>query len=523
MMDIALVAIPRLNIDAPPMGIASIKGSVVSDGYTAKCFDVNINLYHSVSFDTWLELDSYFQTDLRYTGTSLEGAGSREINFINIVQKRKEELVCYNVYKDFLETEIKKILEHEPEWIGLSVFSVNSVISTVNFLSLLKEIKPDQKVVAGGMGLSSFGLGGNSNFGEFLIKQGLITTYISGEGELAIIDLLKESRESKLAPQIGDKLAIIDLLTEDKESKIAPQINDLNSLPFPEYDDFDLELYPGKENMVYITGSRGCVRACTFCDINSLWKKFRYRSGENIAAEILAGYKKYNTIDFYFTDSLINGNMKEFVKLLDTMIDYKEKGLLPDELMFGGQFIARPMGRFPEEYYAKMQAAGVYNISVGMESGSDRVLADMRKGTTRADHDYMMEMLQKYGIRINLLMLIGYPTETEEDFEDTLDMIKDYKRYSDSGIIWGIVLGKTMVVLPNTPIADSAQHWNIAYDDTGNWISTDNSTLTYHERVKRRMRAGRLCEDLGYVIKSQIVTVNSLHEIVTQGGYDSIS
>lgn len=500
-MDIALVAIPRLNIDAPPMGIASIKSSVLQAGYTAKCYDLNINLYHTVSFDTWLELDNYFQTDLRYTGTSLDGAGSREINFVNIVQKRKQELACYQEYKDFLKTQIEKILLDNPTWVGLSVFSVNSVISTINFLTLLKEIKPDQKVVAGGMGLSSFGLGGNSNFGEFLIEQGLITTYISGEGELAIQDLLKEG----------------------KESKITPQINDLNSLPFPNYDDFDLSLYPGKENMIYITGSRGCVRACTFCDINSLWKKFRYRSGDNIASEMLNGYKKYGTTDFYFTDSLINGNMKEFLKLLDTVIDYKKQGLLPEDLMFGGQFIARPKARFPEEYYAKMQAAGVYNISVGMESGSDKVLADMRKGTTREDHDFMMEMLQKYGIRINLLMLIGYPTETEEDFELTLDMIKDYKRYSDSGIIWGIVLGKTMVVLPNTPIADNADHWSIAYDSTGNWISKDNPTLTYHERVKRRMRAGRLCEDLGYVIKSQVVTVNSLHEIVTQGGYDSIS
>ena len=405
MIDIALVAIPRLNIDAPPMGIASIKGSVVASGYSAKCFDSNINLYHSVGFDTWLELDNYFQTDLRYTGTSLDGAGSREINFINIVQKRKKELRCYNEYSNFLETEIKKILEHEPEWIGISVFSVNSVISTVNFLSILKQINPDQKVIAGGMGLSSFGLGGNSNFGEFLVNENLITTYISGEGELAIIDLLKDG----------------------KESKFTPQINDLNSLAFPNYDDFDLSLYPGKENMVYITGSRGCVRACTFCDINSLWKKFRYRSGDNIAAEILEGYKKYNTTDFYFTDSLINGNMKEFVKLLDTIIDYKKQGLLPDELMFGGQFIARPINRFPEEYYAKMQAAGVYNISVGMESGSDRVLADMRKGTTRDDHDFMMQMLQKYGIRINLLMLIGYPTETEEDFQKTLALLDETK------------------------------------------------------------------------------------------------
>ena len=80
-----------------------------------------------------------------------------------------------------------------------------------------------------------------------------------------------------------------------------------------------------------------------------------------------------------------------------------------------------------------------------------------------------------------------------------------------------------MVVLPNTPIAEQPEKWGIQYDDHGNWISTHNKELNYHERVRRRLIAGRMCEDLGYVIKSQVVTVNSLYEIVKKGGYDSIA
>jgi hypothetical protein len=494
-MDIVLVSVPRITIDAPPMAIAAIKASAESAGFTAKTYDLNIDLYRKVSFAVWLELDSYFQADLRYI------TKEKSIDFINLVEKRQADLSCLHDYLAILESQIDMVLSHGAEWIGLSIFSVNSVISSIDFLRLLRSKAPKQKVVAGGMGLSSFGLGGSANFGEYLIENNLITTYISGEGELAIIDLLNTGHAGKS----------------------TEQIDDLDALPFPNYSDFNFEQYDAPENTIYITGSRGCVKACTFCDINSLWKKFRFRSGQSLVQEMLAGYNQYKTCEFSFTDSLINGSIKEFIKLLDCVIDYKQQGILPSHLLFGGQFICRPQSVFPEEYYQKMEKAGVYNLSVGLESGSDKVLADMRKGATKKDYDFMMAMFQKYNIRCNLLMLIGYVTETEEDFELTLQMFRDYAKYSDYGIINGISLGKTMVILPNTPVAIEWQRWGIEHDHTGNWISSLNPNLTYLERVRRRIKAGNLCEELGYVQKLQIASTNNLFEMVVKDGYDSIS
>ena len=120
-------------------------------------------------------------------------------------------------------------------------------------------------------------------------------------------------------------------------------------------------------------------------------------------------------------------------------------------------------------------------------------------------------------------MLIGYHTETDEDFNLTLKLFKDYKKYSDSGIINGISLGKTMVILPNTPVANDPFRWGIEHDDEGNWVSTLNPRLNYKERVRRRSIAGRLCEDLGYALKLQVASVNNLYEMLLKGGYDSIS
>ena len=118
-------------------------------------------------------------------------------------------------------------------------------------------------------------------------------------------------------------------------------------------------------------------------------------------------------------------------------------------------------------------------------------------------------------------MIIGYPTETLKDFQATLDMFTRYKKYSDAGIVWGVNLGKTLVVLPGAPLGENPDHYGIDFDQKGNWINKDIG-LDYNERVRRRMVVQRHIESLGYVVKSTVTTINSLHEIVKSGGYDSI-
>ena len=88
------------------------------------------------------------------------------------------------------------------------------------------------------------------------------------------------------------------------------QITDLDAEPYPNYDDYKLQEY--KSQKLLITGSRGCVRHCTFCDIHTHWKKFVWRSGMEIAKEMLHQSKKYGISKFLFTDSLINGSMKAY-------------------------------------------------------------------------------------------------------------------------------------------------------------------------------------------------------------------
>jgi hypothetical protein len=109
-------------------------------------------------------------------------------------------------------------------------------------------------------------------------------------------------------------------------------------------------------------------------------------------------------------------------------------------------------------------------------------------------------------------MVIGYPTETADDFNKTLEMLDRFSYYSDEGVISGVNLGKTMVVLPGSPIGENPTHWNISHDDNKNWISLSNPSLTFRERVRRRIEAQKKCQELGYIVKWPVTTLMTLKQ-----------
>ena len=76
--------------------------------------------------------------------------------------------------------------------------------------------------------------------------------------------------------------------------------------------------------------------------IHEFWTKFKFRSGQNIADEMIENYKTHGITDFYFMDSLINGSMKAYRELCSTLVEYYKQNNLPEKFFrWGGQFIVR--------------------------------------------------------------------------------------------------------------------------------------------------------------------------------------
>jgi radical SAM superfamily enzyme YgiQ (UPF0313 family) len=432
--DIVIITVPGLMQRIPQAAPALLKGTVEAAGFTCRTLDFNLQFYQEVS--DYQQMESYFMTGLN---------PEEESNASELIKKWTLDIIKLN-----------------PKFVGISVFTYQNRVATELFCRHIKQLS-NIKIILGGQGLSDGGILGAAGFGKTLFDQQLADYWIRSEGEVSLVELLKGNTNY---PGIN--------------SDTFKQIDDLDSVPFPNYDDYDLDAYEMRS--LPITGSRGCVRSCSFCDIHDHWK-YRFRTGQNMADEMLYLNKKYNITHFNFTDSLNNGSLREFRKFIKIIADHNRNSETP--LQWMSQFIVRPPGQVNEEYWKNIADSGAVGLGIGVETGSDRVREHMNKKFSNADLDYTMTMLDKYKISCVFLMIVGYPTETEEDFQETMDMFVRYKKYNH--IIKNVVVGSTLSILPGTPLFNEAEESNIILDKyENNWVALNNPELTLEKRIQRR-------------------------------------
>lgn len=456
-VDIILAIVPRIQDDFgyTPAGPALLKGSLQSHGFKAKVIDFNAQLEQAV------------------TGSDLTALSNFFMNY-NFYNKDVGQMALAQV-----DQWAQQIVAENPKWLGISVFSYNSQRAARLLSIRVKQLNSQIKIVIGGAGIIT-----DFFFAEDLKESHLIDAYIRGEGELALIELLKGN---ELYPGIN--------------GIPFQQIDNIESIAFPNYDDYELVTYTNQRGLVAlpITGSRGCVRKCTFCDVASQWPKYRFRSGKSIADEVKHQVNRYGVKGFRFTDSLINGSLRAFKDMVHELAEFRDT--LPDHKKFywDSHFIVRGSKEMPPEMFDIMSRSGASLMLMGVESGSQAVRDHMQKGFTQEQLDYCMQQFARTGIKVRFLMIVGYPTETEQDFQNTLDMFTQYQVYAQSGIIDEINLGLTLNLLPNTPLHANREQYGIVQENhINNWICKSNPSLTYKERLRRRIILQEHVETLGY-------------------------
>jgi len=452
MIDIVIISVPGVMRRTPQAAPALLKSSVESAGFTCRTIDFNLKFYQEVSnFD---ELETYFATGLN--NNEHETASRLVANWT------------------------QQIIDLNPRFVGISVFTYQNRIASKLFCQHLRRLNKNIKIILGGQGLTDGGIEGESGFGKQMFDQQLTDFWIRSEGEISLVELLKNN-----------------INYAGINSDNFKQIEDLNSIPFPNYDDYELGLYEVRS--LPITGSRGCVRSCSFCDIHEHWN-YRFRTGQNIADEILYLNEKYQVNQFNFSDSLVNGSLKEFKKFTKIIAEHNYQSKIP--INWTSQFIVRPPGnQVDEEYWKNIADSGANLLSIGVETGSESVREHMNKKFTNQDLDYTMEMLDRYNIGCSFLMIVGYPTETEKDFQETLDMFTRYQKYKK--LIKTINIGSTLGILPGTPLFNSAQESNIVLDKyENNWVALNNPDLTLERRIQRRWKLKDHLTELGYETQS---------------------
>ena len=459
---IALIIAPRIQDDFgyTPAGAGLVKAAITKAGHECKIFDFNAELDHSfinnkvelVPIDNWFLNHNFYSEKI------------------------------YEKILGLAEEWVDKIMEYDPTHVGISVFSYNSQRATILLSTILKKRRPEMQIFMGGAGLNT-----DNNFGPYCMERKIMDCWIRGEGELSVPAYLNDD------------------MTHPGLNGIPPkQIDKIDDLEFPDYSDYELSSYTNKKGLVAlpITGSRGCVGACTFCDIASMWPKYKFRSGKSIATEIKTQVARYNAKAFRFTDSLINGSMKAFREMTYELSEFRMAMQPEDRFTWDSHFIVRSKKQMPPEDFEKMAQSGAGTMLIGVESGSPSVRDHMKKGYTDEDLHYSLTELFKNNIKVRFLMIIGYPTETENDFKQTLEFFDRYAEYGRQGLVEEVNLGLTLNLLPNTPLFDNAEQFGLetTKQHINDWICVQNPELDYRERLKRRITAQRYVENLGYKV-----------------------
>jgi radical SAM superfamily enzyme YgiQ (UPF0313 family) len=379
-MRIALVLPPFFYKRCPLIGLAYLSAHLKDKGFEVSIFDLN--------------------TEMEVPEEGKERAWADKL----FVDK------FFNEHHDLFESLAEKILQSQADIIGFSVWTITKHVS----LTLAKIIKHKDK-----SRLIIFGGPECSFYGDSFIKNEAVDIVIRGEGEEAILEIAQryeKNRKINFCPG-----ALLKINGEVIDCRDRSEIENLDSLPFPDFSGFLLERYYLFHTLP-IMFNRGCLRRCVFCNTMVTWRKCRFRSAENIYKEMVYQIKNYPYLrKFEVDDTALNLNLKELLKLCDLII---RNGLKID---WGGSAIIHLGMDFA--LLKKMSQAGCSSLGYGLESGSQKVIGSMRKGFKIEDAQRIIRDTHNAGIKVILNIIIGFPNETEYDFQQTMDFIKKNREY----------------------------------------------------------------------------------------------
>ena len=463
MTDILLAFAPWVEGNRPPLAPAVLKAALQQAGFQATTVDLNAKVVNLVAQHTrGAELRHFFLTQ--------ELAPGLDQDVAEIVEHCADYLLSYGV-----------------NTIGISLLSQDSQFFTAWLCYHLKTVNPRIKIVIGGSGIKNFIAQSNMMYAEELKKCGIVDDYIFGDGEYSVVEY---ARNNLSYPGIN--------------SNTWQAIDDLDSLPWADFSDYCWEDYPARG--IPICDSRGCVRTCEFCDIIEHWKKYKYRTADNIFQEMLYQINQHGITDFFFYNSLTNGNMREFVKLLDLICEYNRTHAQP--ISWDGYFIVRNQRQHPESMWQKLHDSGA-SLILGIESVVEHVRKGLGKNFDNVDIDYHLEMAQRYRVPVSLLLIVGYPTETLADFEYTKQWFRERERFNDTVTSVTCTLS---AVLPNTQLERNLNKYGVTLGNIPvRWVNTaqgiDEATrIAYHDELQQ------LLMDIGMNHRTDILTVELMKQ-----------
>ncbi|MCA9594544.1 MAG: radical SAM protein [Myxococcales bacterium] len=266
---------------------------------------------------------------------------------------------------------------------------------------LIKELHPGAHVIVGGPHATPLAR-------EMLEHHAAIDSVAQGESEATFLELV--SRLGQEQPVTG----LAGALTRHADGSIVEgperaSIQNLDELASP-HDYFPTHI---------VMTSRGCPWQCTFCGAETSWGRgFRAHSIEYVLDDLERALDKLPVRMIQIKDDTFTTNKKRVIDLC--------RGMRARGLRFAWSCDTR-VDVLNEELLREMRLAGCERLSLGVESGSQRILDAIQKKITVNDIVEATEMAKKYGVQVRFYMMLGNRGDTAETFRETLDFLERAK------------------------------------------------------------------------------------------------
>ena len=300
-----------------------------------------------------------------------------------------------------------KLASSEPDVIGITSMTP-TIQSALQSAHVAKEACPESIVVLGGPHATFMD-------GQVLAEEEAVDVVVRSEGEQTLLELAQNVSNPKA-------LNSIEGITFRKDGHVVrtpnrPFIQNLDELPLPAYKYFPLEKYRlfGRRMLPIIT-SRGCPSQCSFCTSAQMFGKgFRARSPKNIVDELEWLRDTHGADAFTFYDDTFTLDKKRALEICEEI--KKRKIGLPWDCQTRVSTVSR-------EILLKMREANCQQVFFGVESGCQKILDAVKKGTTVEQNERAIRLAKDVGLFVAVSVMIGYPGETKDMLQETIDLIR---------------------------------------------------------------------------------------------------
>lgn len=437
-----------------------LKGQCTSFGIMSRFIDTNQKLY------------SFCDSDSRYAYV--------------VEQIQTNKFDSYEVQR-LMSLLFDEILTLAPKIIGVSLLSNQNINFALFLLRFINENFPHIKIIIGGKGCISQFPQSEEIFYEYCFMNNLVDEYEKHDGIEKILTMLG--------------------LEFDPMREFTPC-----------YSDFDLEKYrwQNKKKISYVT-SRGCVRRCEFCDIPNSWPIYTWEPAEKIIKQLIEIYQTTKINHVNFVDSLVNGNLKNFTRMLELMYEAMLRGDLPDDFSWSGTYIIRPINEKIYHLHDLIAKTNGHGLTVGVETGSERIRIDeMNKRFKNQDLIDELTNFSKLGITCNLLFFPSWYSETRDDLNETIKLFEQLQPFNKDQTIHSISLGESgFVLVEGTPVYNKIDQLDIIKGPHPKlWHCKNNPSLNYWESLERRFILQKKAIELGYELSLETMFLDHVYYFI---------